>query len=31
MTGILFIGALHHVAKYIPQRISVEYLSVRNS
>ena len=30
-TGILFIGALHHVARFIPKRISVEYLAVRNS
>ena len=27
--GILFIGALHDVAKFLPQRIRVEYLSVR--
>ena len=31
MTGILFIGALHRVAKFIPERISVEYLAVRNN
>ena len=31
MTGILFIGALHHVAKYIPKRIAVEYLAFGNS
>ena len=30
-TGILFIGALHHVAKYLPKRIAVEYLAVRNT
>jgi hypothetical protein len=30
-TGILFIGALHHVAKFLPKRISVEYLAVRKS
>ena len=27
--GILFIGALHKVAKFLPQRIKVEYLAVR--
>jgi hypothetical protein len=27
--GILFIGALHKVAKFLPQRIRVEYLAVR--
>jgi hypothetical protein len=27
--GILFIGALHHVAKFLPPRIKVEYLAVR--
>ncbi|MGO9773921.1 MAG: hypothetical protein ACLPSW_31105 [Roseiarcus sp.] len=27
--GILFIGALHQVAKFLPQRIKVEYLAVR--
>ena len=31
MTGILFIGALHHVAKHIPKRIAIEYLAVRSS
>jgi hypothetical protein len=30
-TGILFIGALHRVAKFLPKRISVEYLAVRTS
>ncbi len=30
MTGILFIGALHHVAKFMPKRISVEYLAVQD-
>jgi len=30
-TGILFIGALHHVAEFLPKRISVEYLAVRKS
>ena len=30
-TGILFIGALHHVAKFLPRRISVEYLAICNS
>jgi hypothetical protein len=29
--GILFIGALHHVAKFLPQRFRVEYLAVRGS
>jgi hypothetical protein len=27
--GILFIGALHKVAKFLPERIKVEYLAVR--
>jgi hypothetical protein len=27
--GILFIGALHKVAKFLPQRIRVEYLAIR--
>lgn len=27
--GLLFIGALHHVAKFLPARIKVEYLSPR--
>jgi len=27
--GILFIGALHKVTKFLPQRIKVEYLAVR--
>lgn len=27
--GILFIGALHDVGKFLPQRIRVEYLTVR--
>jgi hypothetical protein len=27
--GVLFIGALHKVAKFLPQRIKVEYLAVR--
>jgi hypothetical protein len=27
--GLLFIGALHKVAKFLPQRIKVEYLAVR--
>jgi len=29
-TGILFIGALHQAAKFLPKRISVEYLAIRN-
>ena len=29
-TGILFIGALHHVAKFLDPRISVEYLGIRS-
>lgn len=28
--GILFIGALHKVAKFLPQRIKVEYLAPRS-
>jgi hypothetical protein len=28
--GILFIGALHDVAKFLPHRIKVEYLAVRD-
>lgn len=28
-TGILFIGALHRVARYLPPRIDVEYLALR--
>ncbi|WOJ88522.1 hypothetical protein RZS28_11880 [Methylocapsa polymorpha] len=28
--GILFMGALHKVAKFLPQRIKVEYLAVRS-
>lgn len=28
--GLLFIGALHKVAKYLPQRIKVQYLAVRS-
>ncbi len=31
MTGILFIGALHDVAKHLSKRVSVEYLAVRNT
>lgn len=27
--GVLFIGALHKVAKFLPSRINVEYLAVR--
>ena len=27
--GILFIGALHHVDRYLPTRIAVEYLSIK--
>ncbi|MBI1867375.1 MAG: hypothetical protein HYS06_03635 [Methylocystis sp.] len=27
--GLLFIGALHKVAKFLPERIKVEYLTVR--
>ena len=30
-TGILFIGALHRVAKFLPKQISVEYLAIRTS
>lgn len=30
-TGILFIGALHHVAKFLPRRVNVEYLAIRAS
>jgi hypothetical protein len=26
--GILFIGALHHVDRYLPARMSVEYLAI---
>lgn len=29
--GILFIGALHNVSKYLPQRIKVEYVAIRDS
>ena len=29
--GILFIGALHRVAKYLPRQIAVEYLPIRAS
>ena len=29
-TGLLFIGALHRVAKFLPKRISVEYLAIRS-
>jgi hypothetical protein len=28
--GLLFMGALHHVAKHLPKRITVEYLAVRS-
>jgi hypothetical protein len=28
-TGILFIGALHKVARFLPQRIKIDYLAVR--
>ena len=28
--GILFIGALHKVAKFLPRRIKAEYLAVRS-
>jgi pheromone shutdown protein TraB len=27
--GVLFIGALHKVARFLPQRIKVEYLAMR--
>jgi hypothetical protein len=27
--GLLFMGALHDVAKFLPPRIRVEYLAVR--
>lgn len=30
-TGILFIGALHKVADFLPERVKVEYLTVRGS
>jgi pheromone shutdown protein TraB len=28
--GILFIGALHDVAKFLPRRVRVEYLPIRS-